>query len=104
MKLKIKIRNKIVADGITDKLFNPSLTGKHLNAIDFNKITSNKDTVIVDMRNHYESEIGKFKGAITPNVDTFRQSLPLVEKNYQNLKSKNFVMYCTGGFVVKVHI
>ena len=98
LKLKIKIKNKIIADGITDKLFNPSLTGKHLNAIDFNKITSNKDTLIVDMRNHYESEIGKFKNAITPNVDTFRQSLPLVEKKLSKLKkSKNFVMYCTGG-------
>ena len=50
------------------------------------------------MRNHYESEIGHFEGAITPDVDTFRDSLPLIEEDLQShKKDKNIVMYCTGG-------
>jgi UPF0176 protein len=50
------------------------------------------------MRNHYESEIGHFEGAITPDVDTFRDSLPLIEEDLlSHKKEKNIVMYCTGG-------
>jgi UPF0176 protein len=50
------------------------------------------------MRNHYESEIGHFQNAITPDVDTFRESLPIIEKDLSNYKeNKNLLMYCTGG-------
>ena len=53
---------------------------------------------MVDFRNHYESEIGHFKGAITPDVETFRESLPIINEQLQNHKEdKNLVMYCTGG-------
>ncbi|NRA93763.1 MAG: rhodanese-related sulfurtransferase, partial [Psychroserpens sp.] len=56
------------------------------------------NTVLVDMRNHYESEIGHFKNAITPDVDTFRESLDLIEQDLKAHKEdKNLVMYCTGG-------
>ena len=50
------------------------------------------------MRNHYESEVGHFKNAITPDVDTFRESLPLIEKTFSDeKKDKKFLLYCTGG-------
>jgi UPF0176 protein len=50
------------------------------------------------MRNHYESEIGHFKNAITPDVDTFRDSLDIIENNLKDHKeNKKLVMYCTGG-------
>jgi UPF0176 protein len=56
------------------------------------------ETLLVDMRNHYESEIGHFEGAILPDVDSFRESLPIIEKSLNKHKeSKNIVMYCTGG-------
>jgi UPF0176 protein len=56
------------------------------------------NTILVDMRNHYESEIGHFKGAITPDVDTFRDSLDIIENDLKAHKEdKNLVMYCTGG-------
>ncbi len=98
LKLTIKVKDKIVADGINDKNFDPSKSGKHINAKEFNELLSRHNTICVDMRNHYESEIGKFKGAITPDVDTFRDSLPLIEKKLSKFKSnKNLVMYCTGG-------
>ena len=98
LKLKIKVRNKIVSDGINDKDFDPTNIGKHLKAKDFNSIIEKKDTILVDMRNHYESEIGHFKGALTPDVDTFRDSLDVIEENLKEHKqNKNIVMYCTGG-------
>ena len=98
LKLKIKVRDKIVADGLNDDYFDVTNKGVHLNAAEFNSLTSAEDTIVVDMRNHYESEIGHFEGAITPDVDTFRDSLPIIEMGLSEHKSdKNLVMYCTGG-------
>ena len=98
LKLKIKLRNKIVADGLNDTTFDVTNKGVHLNAAEFNEMLSNPNTVCVDMRNHYESEIGYFDGAITPDVDTFRDSLDIIEQDLKNNKEdKNLLMYCTGG-------
>lgn len=96
-KLKIQIKNKIVADGLDDSTFNASNGGQHLNAQSFNKLTEDPSTLIVDMRNHYESEVGHFKNAICPDVDTFRDSLPVVEQLLQKHTESNIIMYCTGG-------
>ena len=98
LKLKVKVRHKIVADGLNDDTFDVTDIGVHLKAKDFNDIISQKNTVLVDMRNHYESEIGHFDGAITPDVDTFRDSLDLIEADLaEHKEDKNLVMYCTGG-------
>jgi UPF0176 protein len=98
LKLTIKVRNKIVSDGLNDSAFDVTNKGVHLNAERFNEFINREDTVLVDMRNHYESEIGHFKGAITPDVDTFRDSLPLIEEQLaEHKEDKNLVMYCTGG-------
>jgi len=98
LKLKIKVKSKIVADGLNDDTFDVTDIGTHLNAKDFNDILDNPQTVLVDMRNHYESEIGHFTNAITPDVDTFRESLPIIEEDIKAHKEdKNIVMYCTGG-------
>ncbi|MBR9919817.1 MAG: rhodanese-related sulfurtransferase [Bacteroidetes bacterium] len=96
-KLKIKVRPKIVADGLDDASFDVTDRGVHLDAVTFNEITDNPDTIIVDMRNHYESEVGHFENAITPDVETFRESLPIVEEMLEGKKDKPLVMYCTGG-------
>ncbi|HEY8934161.1 MAG TPA: rhodanese-related sulfurtransferase [Cyclobacteriaceae bacterium] len=96
-KLKILTRNKIVADGLDDSTFDVTNSGTHLNAADFNKITDDPDTIVVDMRNHYESEVGHFKNAICPDVDTFREELQVVGNLLEDKKDKNIVMYCTGG-------
>jgi len=98
LKLKVKVRHKIVADGLNDKTFDVTNIGVHLKAKDFNELLQDPDTVCVDMRNHYESEIGHFDGAITPDVDTFRDSLDIIEEDLKDHKEdKNLVMYCTGG-------
>ena len=98
LKLTIKIRKKIVADGLDDKTFDVTNIGKHLDAENFNKMLNDSNTVCIDMRNHYESEIGFFKGAIKPNVDTFRESLEIIDNELKkNGSKKNYLMYCTGG-------
>ena len=98
LKLTIKVREKIVADGLDDKSFDVTKIGDHLNAKEFNKMLNDKNTVCIDMRNHYESEIGFFKGAVKPDVDTFRESLEVIDEQLeQNGKDKNYLMYCTGG-------
>tara|TARA_B100001063_G_scaffold137843_1_gene128807 strand:- start:386 stop:1288 length:903 start_codon:yes stop_codon:yes gene_type:complete len=98
LKLKVKIRNKIVADGLSENSFDLSNNGTHVNASEFNALIESPNTLLVDMRNHYESEIGHFDGAILPDVDSFRESLPIIEKKFaKHKKSKNIVMYCTGG-------
>jgi len=96
-KLMIKVRDKIVADGLNDKAFDVRDTGVHLDAEGFNALTAKDDTILIDMRNHYESEVGHFKGAITPDVDTFREEIELVEDLLQGKEEQNIVMYCTGG-------
>lgn len=96
-KLAIKVRKKIVADGLNDQSFDVTNKGVHLNAEEFNQLAENNNTIIVDMRNHYESEVGHFMNAILPDVETFREALPVVEKMLEDHKDKNIVMYCTGG-------
>lgn len=96
-KLAIKARHKIVADGLNDSAFDVTNKGKHLSAEEFNRLSEQPGTVIVDMRNYYESEVGHFKGAVTPPVTTFREALQVVEDLLQDKKTQNIIMYCTGG-------
>jgi UPF0176 protein len=98
LKLKVKVRPKIVADGLNDTSFDVTNKGVHVDAETFNQLIEDPNTVLVDMRNHYESEIGHFKNAITPDVDTFRDSLDIIEEDLKDYKEdKKLVMYCTGG-------
>lgn len=98
LKLKVKVRHKIVADGLNDATFDVTNKGIHVNAEEFNQLIEDPESVVVDMRNHYESEIGHFEKAITPDVDTFRDSLDLIEEELSEHKEdKKLVMYCTGG-------
>ena len=98
LKLTIKVRNKIVADGLNDETFDVTNKGIHLKAKEFNTLLEDPNTIVVDFRNHYDSEVGHFEGAITPDVETFRESLPIINEKLQDFKEdKNLLMYCTGG-------
>ncbi len=98
LKLTVKVRDKIVADGLEDETFDVTNIGIHLKAKDFNELLEDPNTIVVDMRNHYESEIGHFTKAIRPDVDTFRESLPIIEEQLSEHKQdKKLLMYCTGG-------
>jgi len=96
-KLTIKVRPKIVADGLEDNTYDLSKVGKHLTALEFHEAIDKPGTIVVDMRNHYESEIGHFKNAFCPDVDTFREEIQLVLDKYKDDKDKEFLLYCTGG-------
>jgi UPF0176 protein len=96
-KLRVAVRKKIVADGLDEPSFDVTKHGQHVNAEEFNRLADNPDTVIVDMRNHYESEVGRFKNAICPDVDTFREELQAAEDIMNEHRDKNLLMYCTGG-------
>ena len=98
LKLTVKVRDKIVADGLVDETFDVTNIGIHLKAKEFNELLEDPNTIVVDMRNHYESEIGHFTKAIKPDVDTFRESLPIIEEQLAAHKQdKKLLMYCTGG-------
>jgi UPF0176 protein len=98
LKLTIKVRHKIVADGLNDATFDVTNKGIHLKAQEFNDLLGDPNTIVVDFRNHYESEVGHFEGAITPDVENFRESLPIINNQLQDFKEdKNLLMYCTGG-------
>ena len=89
-----KLSELNIADGLKDGSFDLTQKGIHLNADDFNTLLAQPDTICVDMRNHYESEVGHFKGALTPDVDTFRESLPLIEQELAHHKEdKKLLMY-----------
>jgi len=96
-KLIIKCRDKIVADGLKDDSFDVTDVGNHLSAVEFNEALNSPETVVIDMRNHYESEVGFFKGALLPDTDTFRETLPAAVEAVKDKKEKKILLYCTGG-------
>lgn len=95
--LKIKVREKIVADGITDPGFSMQNKGRYVDAAQMNEFLKSEDTIVIDMRNHYEYEVGHFKNAIEIPSDTFREQLPMAVEMMKENKDKNIIMYCTGG-------
>ena len=91
-KLTIKVRQKIVADGLENNSYDLSKVGKHLSALEFHEAIDKPGTIVVDMRNHYESEIGHFINAYCPDVDTFREEIQLVLDKYKDDKDKEFLI------------
>jgi UPF0176 protein len=95
--LDIKVKKKIVADGIDDPNFDMRNKGRYVNAVQMNELMNDPDTIIIDMRNHYEYEVGHFVKALEIPSDTFREQLPMAVDMMQEHRDKNIVMYCTGG-------
>jgi UPF0176 protein len=96
-KLTIKVRKKIVADGLDDSSFDPSDTGEYLTAKEMNEYIADPNAIVIDMRNAYESEIGHFEKAVIPDVDTFREELEMVPEMIKGSEDKKIALYCTGG-------
>ncbi len=90
----VRIREEIV----TSKLkVDPKKTGKYITPLALKKLyDTQQDFLLLDARNAYESAIGRFKNAITPNIDIFRD-FPKVLSTLQPYKEKKIVLYCTGG-------
>lgn len=95
--LKIKVRDKVVADGIDDPNFSMENKGRYVNAQQMNTLLNDGQTVVIDMRNHYEYEVGHFENALEIPSDTFREQLPMAVEMMKGNEDKNIIMYCTGG-------
>ncbi|OJW77843.1 MAG: hypothetical protein BGO69_00005 [Bacteroidetes bacterium 46-16] len=95
--LRAKVRHKIVADGIDDPAFDVNKKGQYLKAAEYNELAAKPGTIVVDMRNHYEYEVGHFENAIEIPSDTFRDQLPMAVDMLKDKKDENIIMYCTGG-------
>jgi len=99
-KLKVKVRDEIVTTGFPKKDFGPlnKVTGKHLDAPELYKwYEEKKEFYVVDMRNDYEYEIGRFKNSIWPKGLGHFRDVPNAIKSISNLKDKTVVTVCTGG-------
>ena len=96
-KLTIKVRPKIVADGLDNNTYDLSKVGKHLNALQFHEAVDKPESIVIDMRNHYESEIGRFANAFCPDADTFKDAIKIVLDKFDQQKDKKILLYCTGG-------
>jgi UPF0176 protein len=96
-KLVIKVKKEIVAYKVDAKDYDMSTVGEHLSAQEFNEKLQERNAVAVDMRNYYESEVGRFEEAVTADVDTSRELLPEVKKILNGRKSDPILLYCTGG-------
>ena len=93
-KLYVRIKKEIVHSELP---VNPLVrTGKHLEPAEFKKMLHDEDVVLVDMRSNYEHMVGRFKGAITFDMENLRE-LPDHVHEIEHLKDKKIVTYCTGG-------
>ena len=93
-KLHVRVKDEIVnSDLPVDPLVR---TGKHLEPAEFKKLLNDPDVVLVDMRSNYEHAVGKFKGAVTFDMENLRE-LPEHVHEIEHLKDKKVITYCTGG-------
>jgi len=97
IKLTIKLKNQIVADGLLDNEYDITNVGRRVEPKEFNEAMDDPETIVVDMRNQYESRIGFFDGAILPDADSFKEELPMVADMLKGREEKKVVLYCTGG-------
>ena len=94
-KLYVRVKPEIVNSGLHD--VDPTVrTGVFLEPDEFRRMKDEDDVVILDVRSNYEHELGRFKNAITLNIDNFRD-FPMHVKELENLKDKKVITYCTGG-------
>lgn len=96
-KLKILVKHKVLSDGLNNSEFDIFNVGEHLDALSYHKKLNEPNTVVVDLRNHYEHEVGHFRAAVLPDVDTYKASIPIIVEMLENQKPENVMLYCTGG-------
>jgi UPF0176 protein len=96
-KLTIKVRDKIVADGFSHDDYDFTRVGEHLSALEFHKMVDDPDVQVLDMRNHYEYEVGHFENAKHPDAGTFKEAIRMAVDSLSTEKDKKILLYCTGG-------
>jgi len=98
-RLRIVIKDEIVHFGVDTTKITAKMGGKHLTPEQTHALFENKpdDLIILDTRNDYESKIGTFKDAITPDIRNFRDLPEYLDNNIDQFKDKKVLMFCTGG-------
>tara|TARA_Y100000588_G_scaffold283842_1_gene301379 strand:- start:1028 stop:1918 length:891 start_codon:yes stop_codon:yes gene_type:complete len=96
-KLVVKEKKEIVAYGVSDDLYDMNKVGQYLNAEQFNKAIDEGNTAVIDMRNFYETEVGRFKNAEIPKVEKSKDLLPEVRRMLNGREDHKVLLYCTGG-------
>jgi UPF0176 protein len=95
-RLRIKLKDEIISLGNADKSNPNKMVGKYVEPEDWNKAMEDKDVILIDTRNHYETSIGTFNGALVPNINTFKDFPDFVQR-MEDKKDKKIAMFCTGG-------
>lgn len=97
-KLSVKTREEVVTLGLGEEDFSPrEVTGDYLAPAEWQAMMKAEDVVIIDARNDYEWEMGRFEGALLPDVPSFRDLPGWVREHRQDLEGKKILTYCTGG-------
>lgn len=98
-KMHVRPRNELVALHLDeDEDIDPNkLTGKYLEPTEFKEALQDEDTIVLDARNDYEYDLGHFRGAVRPDIRTFRELPQWIRDNKEKFMDKKVVTYCTGG-------
>lgn len=96
-KMHVRHRNELVTLRLEDDINPNELTGKHLSPKEFFEAMQDPDTVVIDARNDYEFDLGHFRGAVRPDIQTFKELPQWIRDNKQEFEGKKVLTYCTGG-------
>ena len=96
-KLVVKVKKEIVAYGLSDHIYEMNKVGQYLTPEEFNKAIEEDNTAVIDMRNFYETEVGRFKNAEIPLVEKSKELLPEVRRMLKGREDHQVLLYCTGG-------
>jgi len=95
---RLKVRNKKEIVTLRSKDVDPeNITGKKIKPKDWNNLISDKETILIDVRNNFEVEMGTFKNSINPNTKSFTEFKSYLKNNLKEAKDKKIAMFCTGG-------
>ena len=96
-KMHVRPRKELVTLRLEEDINPLELTGEYLEPEEFYEAMQDENTVILDARNDYEYDLGHFRGAIRPDIKTFRELPKWVKENRELLEGKRILTYCTGG-------
>ncbi|WP_413374849.1 rhodanese-related sulfurtransferase [Alkalihalobacillus sp. 1P02AB] len=96
-KMHVRYRPELVTLRLEDDVDPLKLTGKYLSPTEFYEAMQEEDTVVIDARNDYEYDLGHFRGAVRPEIHTFKELPDWIQENKDQFEGKKILTYCTGG-------
>jgi UPF0176 protein len=95
-RMKVKIKSEIISM-VGESIDPDQERGEMVHYSEWNQIISGKDVLLIDSRNRYETKLGTFKGAVTPDIDSFTEFKEYIDSELAPYKNKTVAMFCTGG-------